>query len=117
MRIVFCYSAFGLSVPCNGKLCAERRLVASLCRSAAEAGVPRHRVRLWVRRKAGILTVSRTTRDGEPACSLPCILCRQVLDAFDLRWKATAWDGAIVTRDEAPPPTFTQRQRNTIFAR
>jgi len=115
MRIVTCTSDSGLTVPCNTNVCAERRLVAALRRSAYVHGVPKHSVAKWVRRRAGTLTVERRTSDGAQACSLPCILCRRVLDAFDLRWRATAWDGTVVTRDEAPPPRFTHRQRNTMF--
>ena len=115
MRVVICHSEYGLSVECNGQLCAERRLIACLCRSAAVSGVPRHRVVAWVRRRAGVLIVSRTTQDGTPACSLPCILCRQVLNAFSLRWRAVAWDGSVVSDKDAPPSRLTHRQANTIF--
>ena len=114
MRIVFCSTASGLCIACNSSTCAERRLIEALKHKAAVAGVARHRVVRWVRQHAGILTVFRNTRDGNPACSLPCILCRQALDLFHLRWRALTRDGDEVCEKNAPNSVFTTRQKNTI---
>jgi hypothetical protein len=117
MRVVYCTAANGLRVPSNSSICAERRLLELFRHMAERRGVPRHRVVVWIRRQAGILSVERLTRTGEPACSLPCILCRCALDAMQLRWEAVDWAGEIVTDQTAPAPVFTHRQKNCIFVK
>ena len=111
MRTVFCSTSAGVCVPCNQKLCAERRLVEHLKHQAAVAGVQRHSVARWVRRRAGTLRIERFDASGKSACSLPCILCRRVLDALGLRWIALTRDGQMVTESDAPQSELTRKQK------
>uniref|UniRef100_A0A383WIR3 Uncharacterized protein n=1 Tax=Tetradesmus obliquus TaxID=3088 RepID=A0A383WIR3_TETOB len=66
--------------------CAERNLLAAWVTRASRAGVPRHQVVHWVRRKAGgSITVWRHLADGSLGVSVPCVVCKAALARFDLR--------------------------------
>eukprot|EP00882_Tetradesmus_deserticola_P012991 GHRQ01013775.1.p1 GENE.GHRQ01013775.1~~GHRQ01013775.1.p1 ORF type:complete len:202 (+),score=18.53 GHRQ01013775.1:82-687(+) len=66
--------------------CAERNLLRAWVARATRAGVPRHQVVHWVRRKAGAsITVWRHLADGSLGVSVPCVVCKATLAQFDLR--------------------------------
>ena len=94
--------------------CAERRLIGFLREQARRAGVAPARFSHWIHRKHGVFTVARTRRDGEPGISLPCVICRKMLDKLCITWRAHI--GALwVTQYDAPPSRPTQNQRALVF--
>ena len=107
---VSCRIADGTCVVSDGRQCAERRMIEVLRRQAVVAGAKPHAVTRWMQRQAGLLTIERFTRDGKPACCLPCIYCRQALSEAGLCWVAFLWDGTQVSSENAPPSVFTNRQ-------
>ena len=115
-RNVLCEdSRAGISASNLPPNCAERALVAQLERNARIAGAPPHAVGDWIRRKHGALTVSRTVYapDGSLVfgASLPCIMCRRVLEHHGLRWCAMLPSGVMVdSAYDSPPSKPTGRQ-------
>jgi hypothetical protein len=94
--------------------CAERRLLGLLREQARREGVAPAKFSHWLHRKHGSFTVLRMRRDGEPGISLPCVICRKVLDRMCVQWRAhigTVW----VTQFNAPPSQPTQKQRALVF--
>lgn len=95
------------------RCCAERNVLAKWVTRAVRSGVPPHRVIAWVRRKSGgDVCVWR----GPGQCSVPCILCRRVLEKFDMRVTCTLQDGAHFAGrlQDAPPSKWTSRQSRTV---
>jgi hypothetical protein len=103
-----------------------RLLVPPTCRNllnawvarAARAGVPRHQVVHWVRRKAGTsITVWRHLADGSLGVSVPCVVYKEMLAQFDLRVTCMVapgpWYCGRLTEADAPPakPTSGQLMR------
>lgn len=74
----------------------------------------KHNVIHWIRRKYGEWTVQRFVGEQE-ATSLPCVLCRKVLDKMHIRWTAF-YDSRTVTWEDAPPSKPTHRQRVLTLA-
>lgn len=74
--------------------------------------MPAHSVARWVRRKFGVWRIERPLADGSAGVSIPCVLCRRVMDALAVRWEATGPAGSIVRADDDPPSAPTRRQRN-----
>jgi len=103
-----------ITVPNTCHCCAERRLLGLLREQARREGVAPAKFSHWLHRKHGKFTVVRLRRDGEPGISLPCVICRKVLDRMCVRWKAhigTEW----VTDENAPASKPTQKQRALVF--
>ena len=66
----------------------------------------------WTYRKYGELVVTRLRRDGQPGTSLPCVLCRKVLDRVQIPWRAHIDYQWVSSRDpDLPPPKLTQKQK------
>jgi hypothetical protein len=94
----------------------ERRLLECWVAKARRAGLARHQIVTWVRRKVGgHVTVFRTLADGTLACAAPCLLCQRELVRFDLRVHCSlsheAWFSGRLTDEAAPPGKLTARQR------
>lgn len=104
------------------RCCAERNLIDKLVRIAHKKGVPRNSIVRFVRRKTkGHLVVQRYLHDETPACSVPCILCRKVLEFYDFHvtcyvCKDTVFCGKL-TDPGSPPSTMTGAQRRLMFFR
>ena len=102
--------------------CAERRLLEHARAHARRTGVAPHAFAFWLHRRYGQLVVWRHTRDGTPAASLPCVLCRRALDAVGARWTAHApsphadTPPVRVTDANAPPSKLTHWQAAKMFA-
>lgn len=104
------------------RCCAERNLLSSWVIKAQKQNVPRHQVICWVRRKAGgQLTVWRQLADGTLGVSVPCIVCRNVLAAFDLRVKCMVapgeWFRGYLTDKDAPQAKLTSAQERMMGGR
>jgi len=93
--------------------CAERRLIKTLKRECFKRGNRIFKFSNWVRRKFGTLIISRPTSYGDGK-SLPCVLCRKMIEKYDLKWKA--FDGEKWIESKYPfqlpksQPTHKQRR-------
>jgi len=67
--------------------CAERRLIKNLKHNFFKKGYKRHKFSSWVNRKHGTLVISRKTSYGD-GISLPCVLCRKMIDKYNFKWIA-----------------------------
>jgi hypothetical protein len=93
-------------------MCAERRFLALMRHKAQINGVPPSKFPHWLHMKVGSLIVMREKSDGNLGTSLPCILCRKVLDRENIQWSAHIGDQWIHSTDEdVPPSKFTNKQR------
>ena len=70
--------------------CAERRLIRNLKHDFLKKGYKNHQFSSWVNRKHGALVIYRETSYGD-GISLPCVLCRKMIDKYNLKW--IAYDG------------------------
>ena len=70
--------------------CAERRLIRNLKHDFLKKGYKNHQFSSWVNRKHGALVICRETSYGD-GISLPCVLCRKMIDKYNLKW--IAYDG------------------------
>lgn len=96
----------------NCNCCAERRLIARLQQQAKREGVQPARFAHWAYRKFGVLKIERVRKDGLPGTSLPCVICRKVLDKLRLPWTAhvkTHWVRS--TDPDVPKSKPTTKQR------
>lgn len=99
---------------------ACRNLLAAWVARASRAGVPRHQVVHWVRRKAGgSITVWRHLADGSLGVSVPCVVCKAALARFDLRVTCMVapgqWYCGRLTEPGAPTAKATSAQRRFKF--
>lgn len=98
------------------RCCAERNVLGKWIARAGRNGVPHHRVIAWVRRKSGgDVAITR----GPGRCSVPCILCRRVLEKFDMRVTCILEDGRCFAGhlQDAPPSKLTSRQTREMAPR
>ena len=70
--------------------CSERRLIKTLKHDFYKRGYRPHQFSSWVSRKHGTLVICRETSYGD-GISLPCVLCRKMIDKYNLKW--IAYDG------------------------
>ena len=83
-----------ISIQSNHRCCAERLLINKYERIAIVNGVQKHKIIPWVRRKMkGKIVIWRELRTGERSCSFPCVMCRKVLEKYDMKIQCTLWDG------------------------
>eukprot|EP00878_Enallax_costatus_P005062 GHUV01005322.1.p1 GENE.GHUV01005322.1~~GHUV01005322.1.p1 ORF type:complete len:144 (+),score=33.03 GHUV01005322.1:159-590(+) len=106
----------------NHRCCAERNLLNSWVARAHKQNVPRHQVVRWVRRKAGAqLTVWRQLADGSLGVSVPCVVCRNALQLFDIRVTCMVapgqWFSGYVTDEDAPAAKLTSAQERMLKGR
>ena len=81
--------------------CAERRMIKTLKRECFKRGNRGHQFAAWVKRKFGTLVIQRETSYGE-GVSLPCVLCRKVIEKYGIRWKAydgETWIDSLITKN------------------
>ena len=95
--------------------CAERRLIKNLKRDFIKRGYKSHQFSSWVNRKHGTLVISRETSYGD-GISLPCVLCRKIIEKYDIKWIAydgTKWINSY--KDiELPKSVPTNKQRRKL---
>jgi len=70
--------------------CSEKRLIKNLKHNFFKKGYKNHKFQSWVNRKYGALVICRETSYGD-GISLPCVLCRKMIDKYNLKW--IAYDG------------------------
>jgi hypothetical protein len=74
----------------DSSICSERRLIKQLQRECLKSGNKPHQFSSWLNRKYGELVVERMTCYGH-GNSLPCVLCRKVIEKNGINW--AAYDG------------------------
>lgn len=95
--------------------CSERRLIKNLKRDFLKRGYKSHQFSSWVNRKHGTLVISRETSYGD-GISLPCVLCRKIIEKYDIKW--IAYDGKKWINSykdiELPKSVPTNKQRRKL---
>ena len=110
---------------CSGKynvgntthMCAERRLMDILKHESSKKGIAPSKFSWWVHRKVGKLVITRDKGDGFMGTSIPCILCRKVLDRQMIQWRAHIGEVWVDSQRDAgslPPSKLTQKQKKTF---
>ena len=84
------YMSKGPEVISNNHMCAERQLIRRLYYECLKKGYKSHQFTEWLHRKYGHLIICRKNVYGD-AISLPCVLCRKMIERYDICW--TAHDG------------------------
>ena len=104
---------------CNSpSTCAERRHIKKLIHTARKKGVPNHGIIRWIHRHEGELVIERFTADGKVASSLPCVMCKNVLDKYKLKWTAYIDNRWVKSSDtDLPDSVPTSRQSAIVFKR
>ena len=67
--------------------CAERRIITNLKREFLKKGYKNHQFAYWFNRKCGTLVIRRETSYGD-GISLPCVLCRKMIEKYNFKWIA-----------------------------
>lgn len=67
--------------------CAERRIITNLKREFLKKGYKNHQFAYWFNRKCGTLVIRRETSYGD-GISLPCVLCRKMIEKYNFKWVA-----------------------------
>ena len=94
--------------------CAERNLLRELMLEAGRQGVHSWCLARWIHRKYGDLIVVRQLENGSLGTSLPCIVCRKVLDRMAIQWRAHIGPKWVRSTDpDVPSSRPTHRQRQT----
>jgi hypothetical protein len=99
-------------------MCAERRHIKQLIHNARVKGIANHKIILWIHKQAVELVVERFDANGNVASSLPCLLCKQMLDKYKIKWVAF-FEGRWIKSTEENVPTSrpTARQAAQLFNR
>jgi cytidine deaminase len=97
-------------------VCAERRHILKLIHNAKVKGVANHKIVHWIHKHEVELVVERFDANGKVANSLPCVLCKQMLDKYKIKWMAF-FEGKWVksTDDDVPVSRPTSRQAAQLF--
>lgn len=103
----------------NHRCCAERRWLDACVREARKAGVQKHRLVAYVKRKYGShISVFRLRSDGTFGCAVPCVWCQKELERFDIRVSFVGSDGrwcdGRVSDGTMPKPVLTAGQRRML---
>jgi len=93
--------------------CAERKMIARMLRDTfAKTGLGLHEFPWWLNRKYGTMYIERVRHDGALGRSIPCIMCRKMIDRYHIKW--AAYDGTMwlhSSRDVVPDSKPTNKQR------
>ena len=90
-------------------------MIAFLKEQSRRAGVHRARFVHWTKKKYGPLVIKRVRRDGQMGTSLPCIVCRKVLDRLHMPWVAhidTQW---VKSTDQNVPKSKPTHKQKTLW--
>jgi hypothetical protein len=90
-------------------------MIKTLKRECFKRGNRGHQFAAWVKRKFGTLVIHRETSYGE-GVSLPCVLCRKVIEKYGIRWKAydgETWIDSLITKN-IPKSKPTNKQRRLL---
>jgi hypothetical protein len=91
-------------------------MVKYLLRLSKKKGVPQYKFSTWLNRIHGTMNICRMRKDGILGCSLPCVLCRKVIEKHKIKWRA--YDGEqwinSYTSDNIPKSQPTNKQRRFL---
>ena len=105
--IVTCYVGNNYEVTNTCQCCAERRMIHQQLRVLSKKGLSLYDFPTWFHRKYGVTKIERLRDDGTPGCSIPCVMCRKVLDKYNIKW--LAFDGINWVKTAISYPTNKQR--------
>ena len=109
------YMSKGPEMISNNHMCAERQLIRRLYRECLKKGYKSHQFTEWLHRKYGHLVITRRNTLGD-AISLPCVLCRKMIERYDICW--TAHDGHQWVHskksDQLPQSIPTAKQKRNL---
>jgi len=90
-------------------------MIKALKHECLKQGNRIHKFTAWVRRKFGTLVIQRDTSYGN-GTSLPCVLCRKVIEKHGLRWRAYDGDRWIdsLYSSHIPKSKPTNKQRRLL---
>lgn len=92
--------------------CAERKMITRLLRSLSKKGLNINEFPAWLNRKYGTMYITRLRHDGILGRSIPCVMCRKVIEKYKIKW--AAYDGTTwlhSCRDIVPDSQPTNKQR------
>ncbi len=93
--------------------CAERNLIRDLVRKSYKSGVKSHQFSAWLHRKHGSLVIWRERGDGVLGNSLPCVICRKMIEKYNIQWTAYTGKEWVKSNSYEPVPDSkpTNKQR------
>lgn len=102
-------------VESNNHMCAERQLIKRLYRECMKKGYKTHQFTEWLHRKYGCMVVERVNTKGH-AISLPCVLCRKMIERHDICWMAHDGEKWVHSKKSNYLPTSvsTTKQKRTL---
>jgi|TARA_B110000285_G_scaffold158388_1_gene176735 hypothetical protein len=105
----------GPEVISNNHMCAERQLIRRLYRECLKKGYKSHQFTEWLHRKHGHLVIFRQNVYGD-AISLPCVLCRKMIERYDICWSAHDGDHWVHSKktEQLPISVPTAKQKKNL---
>ena len=105
----------GPEIESNNHMCSERQLIRRLYRECIKKGYRPHQFTEWMHRKYGHLIVFRKTTYGN-GISLPCVLCRKMIERYDICWIAHDGDKWVNSKktENLPASIPTAKQRRML---
>jgi hypothetical protein len=109
------YMSKGPEMISNNHMCAERQLIRRLYRECLKKGYKSHQFTEWLHRKYGHLIIMRRNTLGD-AISLPCVLCRKMIERYDICWAAHDGHQWVHSKksDQLPQSIPTAKQKRNL---
>ena len=109
------YMSKGPEMISNNHMCAERQLIRRLYRECLKKGYKSHQFTEWLHRKYGHLVIMRRNTLGD-AISLPCVLCRKMIERYDICWAAHDGHQWVHSKksDQLPHSIPTAKQKRNL---
>jgi hypothetical protein len=109
------YMSKGPGMISNNHMCAERQLIRRLYRECLKKGYKSHQFTEWLHRKYGHLVITRRNTLGD-AISLPCVLCRKMIERYDICWAAHDGHQWVHSKksDQLPHSIPTAKQKRNL---
>ena len=109
------YMSKGPGMISNNHMCAERQLIRRLYRECLKKGYKSHQFTEWLHRKYGHLVITRRNTLGD-AISLPCVLCRKMIERYDICWAAHDGHQWVHSKksDQLPQSIPTAKQKRNL---
>jgi len=111
--IVSCYIGKTSVVENDCLCCAERKMIRHMLRTCCKKGYDMSSFPRWLHRKYGTMVIYRLRKDGVMGISLPCVLCRKIIEKYKIQWVAfdgTHWINSLQS-DNVPKSRPTNKQR------
>lgn len=92
-------------------------MISLLMEYSRRAGVPKARFSHWTKRKYGTLIIQRVRKDGQPGTSMPCVVCRKVLDRTRIQWTAHVNATWVRSTDDDVPVSKPTNKQKSLWAK